>query len=160
MKSVLISIKPRWCELIANGEKTLEIRKTKPSLKTPFKCYIYCTKDKNGWFDFLKKVRLDGKVIGEFVCDKYEIFTPTKNRISFKNFLALHNTCLSLKQIVRYLNGKTGYGWHISGLKIYDEPKELSEFYKPILPTGLRYEDDIIKRPPQSWCYVCEEVQN
>ena len=42
MKSVLISIKPKWCELIALGKKTVEIRKTKPKLKTPFKCYIYC----------------------------------------------------------------------------------------------------------------------
>lgn len=47
MKSVLISIKPRWCELIARGEKTIVIRKTKPRIDTPFKCYIYCTKDKN-----------------------------------------------------------------------------------------------------------------
>ena len=38
-------------------------------------------------------------------------------------------------------------------LKIYDEPRELSEF------TGLREtkfgaEPVTIKRPPQSWCYV------
>ena len=46
MKSVLISIKPKWCELIANGEKTIEVRKTKPKLETPFKCYIYCAKGK------------------------------------------------------------------------------------------------------------------
>lgn len=43
MKSVLISIQPRWCELIASGKKTIEIRKTKPKLETPFKVYIYCT---------------------------------------------------------------------------------------------------------------------
>lgn len=45
MKSVLISIKPRWCGLIANGQKTVEIRKNRPTLETTFKCYIYCTKD-------------------------------------------------------------------------------------------------------------------
>ena len=43
MKSVLISIQPKWCELIANGKKTVEIRKTKPKIDTPFKAYIYCT---------------------------------------------------------------------------------------------------------------------
>ena len=43
-KSVLISIQPKWCELIANGKKTIEVRKTKPKLETPFKCYIYCTR--------------------------------------------------------------------------------------------------------------------
>ena len=46
MKSVLISIQPKWCELIASGKKTVEIRKTKPKIETPFKCYIYCTKAK------------------------------------------------------------------------------------------------------------------
>lgn len=43
MKTVLISIQPKWCELILSGDKTLEIRKNKPKLITPFKCYIYCT---------------------------------------------------------------------------------------------------------------------
>ena len=44
MKSVLLSVNPIWCDLIASGIKTVEIRKTKPKTKTPFKCYIYCTK--------------------------------------------------------------------------------------------------------------------
>ena len=43
MRAVLISIQPKWCELIANGKKTVEVRKTSPKLDTPFKCYIYCT---------------------------------------------------------------------------------------------------------------------
>lgn len=30
MKSVLISIQPKWVEKIANGEKTIEVRKTAP----------------------------------------------------------------------------------------------------------------------------------
>ena len=41
---VLISIRPQWCELIANGKKTIEVRKSRPKLETPFKCYIYETK--------------------------------------------------------------------------------------------------------------------
>ena len=52
-KAVLISIKPKWCELIADGEKTIKVRKTKPKLKPPFKCYIYCCKAPKGW------IRLD-----------------------------------------------------------------------------------------------------
>ena len=50
-KAVLISIQPKWCELIASGKKTVEVRKTKPKLETPFKCYIYATRPKN-WFRF------------------------------------------------------------------------------------------------------------
>ena len=43
-KAVLISIRPEWCNKIAGGQKSVEIRKTEPNLKKPFKCYIYCTK--------------------------------------------------------------------------------------------------------------------
>lgn len=94
MKAVLISIQPKWCELIANGKKAIEVRKTKPKLETPFKVYIYCTDKKstdNSWQykpnlyrDSSGKVRwidvefesifnceyLQQKVIGEFICDK------------------------------------------------------------------------------------------
>lgn len=43
MKSVLISIRPEWIQKIFSGEKTIEIRKTRPKIDTPFRCYIYCT---------------------------------------------------------------------------------------------------------------------
>ena len=52
-KAVLLSIKPKWCELIANGKKTVEVRKTKPKIETPFKVYVYCTRNKRQW---LRKV--------------------------------------------------------------------------------------------------------
>lgn len=43
-KSILLSVRPRYCELIASGKKKVELRKNEPKIKTPFKCYIYCTK--------------------------------------------------------------------------------------------------------------------
>lgn len=52
-KSVLISIRPKWCEKIASGEKTIEVRKTRPKMNTPFKCYIYCTLPKYPHEDFI-----------------------------------------------------------------------------------------------------------
>lgn len=157
MKSVLISIQPKWCELIASGKKTVEVRKTVPKLEPPFKCYIYCTQEKRllmcfrpgeEWYghkaEKFEPIRRfspwSGKVIGEFVCDKLEEFTPTEKGVSFKRFRALHETCLSVAEIRAYLGSKVGHGWHISDLVIYDEPKPLSAFQ--------------IKRPPQSWCYV------
>jgi predicted transcriptional regulator len=42
-KAVVLSIRPKWCEKIAIGEKTIEVRKTRPKLDTPFKAYIYCS---------------------------------------------------------------------------------------------------------------------
>lgn len=46
MKSVLLSIQPKWCKLIFSGEKTIEVRKIAPKLETPFKVYVYCTKER------------------------------------------------------------------------------------------------------------------
>lgn len=72
MKAVLLSIKPKYCELIASGKKTVEIRKTRPKLDTPFKVYIYCTKSRIPYESFGvggNPYECGGKVIGEFVCD-------------------------------------------------------------------------------------------
>lgn len=142
MKSIMLSIQPKWCELIASGKKTIEVRKTRPKLETPFKCYIYCTKSKEIMFNvFLnepeKEVEyLSDKVIGEFVCDRISqieyqekyligVTSPTALRFFSDKIKA---TCLTLEELNAYGKGKPLYGWHISDLKIYDKPKELGEF--------------------------------
>ena len=53
MREVLFSIQPKWCELIVSGKKTVEVRKTRPKIDTPFKCYIYCTNNKR---QYLRKL--------------------------------------------------------------------------------------------------------
>ena len=140
MKSVLISIRPKWCELIASGKKTIEVRKTAPKLPPPFKCYIYCTQDKRLSFWRSKTyayaddrshnmydIRGNGKVIGEFVC--YHVTNLfLENHLWLSEEDVLH-TCLTADELREYGCGAHGlYGWHISDLEIYDEPKELSEF--------------------------------
>lgn len=78
MKAVLISIQPKWCELIASGKKTIEVRKTRPKIDTPFKCYIYMTMKKPYCFEFVGNGIMEaknGKVIGEFVCDGIDEFS-------------------------------------------------------------------------------------
>ena len=140
MKAVLMSIRPEWCDLIASGKKTVEIRKTKPNLETPFRCYIYCTK---GDSDFSEgdrfclyapphdtPVNANQAVIGEFVCDKiFDICIEMSNPNDLPGCPFPH-TGLTDKDILKYLgNGKTGYGWHISQLKLYDKPRWLGTFY-------------------------------
>ena len=186
MKSVLISIQPKWVEKIANGEKTIEVRKTRPNLPTTFKCYIYCTINKRGedvllidtngenvqFGDYRNAFTCDadgkvycnignGKVIGEFVCDKiYEFhewqLTPSKEfyEVEQENLdLFLKESCLTYNEVCKYRKNlpyiKPLYAWHISDLKIYDKPKELREFRK-----YSEWLDMPITRPPQSWCYV------
>ena len=150
MEAVLMSIKPRWCELIASGKKTVEVRKTKPKLDVPFKVYIYETKDKRyenigvcGWKEDGAKYIFKnhcGKVIGEFVCeditDIHYYEEPCDNGFGdysvgmpqpFCDYFA-ESTCLGYEELHKYLKGKYGYGWHITDLVIYDKPRELSDF--------------------------------
>lgn len=180
MKSILISIQPKWCDLIISGEKTMEVRKTHPKIKTPFRCYIYCMKrgkykDRN----FVKSIWLNrgignGKVIGEFVCDNVEILFDMNGNP--KNYMTdilpsiLQKTELSYDEFGAYVGSRADknsiYGWHISDLKIYDKPKELNEFcchdntYDNAF--GWAFEDRAkstpLTRPPRSWMYV-EELQ-
>ena len=158
MKAVLISIHPKWCEKIFNGQKTIEVRKSRPSIPTPFKVYVYMTKRK--WIfkllPFLKN--RFAKVIGEFVCDEIIEDKRGENADVFSKY-----ALLSLDEQKKYGANKPLYGWNISDLKIYDKPKELGEFRKPCgLGTGCEDCDDIyfvnckntLIRPPQSLCYI------
>lgn len=133
MKSVLISTQPKWCELIASGKKTVEVRKSAPKEKEPFKVYIYQTKKK--WiYKLLEKLGLyQGKVIGEFVCDRiYEAipdYEPYLKKFFNYDFWDengfLIDDCLSDEQKDNYAHGKPLYGWHISDLKTMTNRKRL-----------------------------------
>lgn len=167
MKSVLLSIYPEWCKKIChkigtdkNGkpiyEKSIEVRKTKPSIPTPFKVYIYCTKGKNGYewlyrFDnngYGKAQSWHGKVVGEFICDRIDRIEKRGINNNFDYcYLSLNEwgnddieieikdiqkSCISKSELNAYgENSSCLYGLHITDLKIYDKPKELREFYKP-----------------------------
>lgn len=157
-KSVLISIQPKWCELIVNGTKSVEVRKNKPKIATPFKCYIYCTKAPKGWFWFgSPNFRRDGVVIGEFVCKMITPIAYTTDGLA--DVVDCDTARFEPLDFIKYGKGKPLYAWHISDLVIYDKPRELSEF-KGLRNTKFGYEPVEIKRPPQSWCYVEEDTEN
>ena len=154
MKSILLSIKPKYVELIASGQKTIEVRKSAPK-EVPFKAYIYETQGKTEtpWIDedghFVYKGR--GQVIGEFICDKVdEYHYDYCDGVDIDDDTILE-TAIDREDINIYAKGKTLYGWHISDLKIYDKPRNLSEFGK----VGFGHEVPL-KRPPQSYMYVEE----
>lgn len=142
--AVMISIRPEWCKLIAEGKKTVEARKTFPRLKPPFRCYIYESRERKA-------------VIGEFVCNG--IVTVLLHPACFAGretyfTAAITAACITKEQLKEYSGGKDVFGWSISDLVIYDHPRSISEFFvesnathdcPPLVP---------MKRPPQSWCYV------
>ena len=96
MKSILQPIKPKYCELIAVGLKTKEVRKTKPKLPTPFKVYIYQSKHKWPHKIFERLGLYQGKVIGEYVCNRVEEIIP--ERYPFNG----EGTCLTNLPIMHY----------------------------------------------------------
>lgn len=186
MKSIMTSVSPYLCEKTASGQCKILVRKSAPK-EVPFKAFIYCTKsdkylldrDSDGsMFCWDKKEHhypfkyekdheelFNGKVIGEFICDKIEDFYcasvpyQKENNLWYGRFVDngvykvdgwhegivferndrfidsmlnnndLKKMCLSAQELFDYIGiGKHLYGWHISNLRIYDKPKELSEF--------------------------------
>lgn len=179
MKAIIQSYTPQECRRIINGRQTIKVCKTAPE-DTPFKVYMYCTKD-----GYAYRCRIDengklipelwnGKVIGEYVCEKVD-------KYRFSNYEAEYDVThdemsrmwLNHPNLIKYGKGKTLRGLHISSLKIYDKPKELSEF-RPCcekLMTGDLLETSSkcnkiffdengvfyvcgLTRPPHGWQYV------
>lgn len=179
MKAVMLSIHPQWCDKILDGRKTIEVRKTKPKLEPPFKCYIYMTSGGWAWRDPFATAVIPPSgemyngakaVIGEFTCDKISIFRPKSITLEheFKK-----RSCLTVQELIDYADTKDEhiYAWSISNLIVYDEPKAVQDFRANNCcphhsPDGCTYKGHCIRagqtircvgnltRPPQSWCYV------
>lgn len=187
-KAVLMSIQPYYVFLIIARamswnipqHKTVEVRKNFPQDSAWNKVvHIYCSQNRKSFNRIPKEYqplmeKFLGKVIGEFVCDRIEDFSEWQyDYPSLLRHIDLYaGTNGDYPFLDRYLKGKKqGYGWHISNLKIYDKPKELSEF------NGLKkcnsckvsgydsgaciYDEDCmipvpLERPPQSWQYIWE----
>ena len=172
MKTIMMSIHPKWVEKIISGEKTIEVRKTAPK-EVPFKVYIYCTKQRfpNKKYLYINETSLRSEY---GVCDdwlKYDTDTlninegtPYQYETYFANgkiigeficnavesipvdseaFTAISKpSCLTTDEMIEYCSGRDMYGLHISALKIYDKPRELGEFRKPDTSCGF-YNPDL-----------------
>lgn len=166
MKSVLMSIQPKWCELIASGKKTVEIRKTRPKLEPPFKVYIYCTKDKNHSFctdDGNQYTHIgNGKVIGEFVCNGLTYieagYDTNGDKHLYNTAFIEHRMCISDNELHKYLykdkNRCGGWAWHISDLIIYEKPRKWCDFYK----SGAESMDELLVR--EELCSYCSDTNH
>ena len=167
-------------------EKRIEVRKSAPQ-EVPFKAYIYESRngghrckhcnEKDSCYSYAPKnvgcYNGMGKVIGWFICDRIEKVNAKCSDYGIDLFYhdCLTNGCLTEREIEKYFNipedrdlramKGNGYVWHISDLKIYDKPKEWSEFRTPKNPHRIGNSHSWIldgykkiTRPPQSWCYV------
>ena len=183
---ILASLKPYYYYLIGERKKTIEVRKS--ALKNlPQDIVFYMSKDEKSFAkipkEFQEKYRNHfGKIGIKAVVDKIGKMKMTID--DFGNLILLSsiakwnfNHCLSNDELDSYLGDKTGYGWHLDNVVVYDKPKKLSEFYRPCSYSGICYFcnrfrpngtpndepndfcDGEIIRPPQSYMYVEEVVR-
>lgn len=170
MKAVMISIRPEWCEKIASGEKTVEVRKTRPKIEPPFKVYIYCTSgppylNSHNGYVYLEECdvlgyrgqglykRLNTGVIGEFVCDRIDYWNHhihDDDTISLER--ASEMSLVSEDDLVKYADLGHFYAWHISDLVIYEKPRQLFDFYK----CGAESMDELSDR--EELCQYCSDT--
>lgn len=175
MKSIMLSIKPKWVCKILNGNKTIEIRKKFPKDYVGW-VYIYCTKEKpNLWlpyeYDCFETdeasqpylsdeplldidTKLNGKVVARFWCDKVSEW----HNYSWQEITK--NACITDKELQDYShNVKSLWCIHITKLEIFDKPREIGEFtteWKKRIGTKNEYTRHAIWKAPQSWCFIGE----
>ncbi len=141
--TIILSLHDRWWKKVLAGEKPLEIRKTRPAGKGPYRVLVYVTGT--------------GEIKGEFACKdflKIPTIPETKdrevqkgNRLTRQQLKEMQDrevqkgSCLTRQQLKEYAgeSGKPLWGWSVSQVKEYYTPHPLSLY-------GL-------KRPPQSWQY-------
>jgi hypothetical protein len=191
-KSILMSIKPYYGFLIIATmkgwdlakyglrKKTVEARKGVPtSSDWDNKAAFYFSKDKKSLARIPEEYRgevakLCGTVVCKFVCNKIERLEQTliEGGLYYTiSFDFLEHAMLDDWELHDYGKGSPIYGLHISDLKLYDKPRELSDFatlkkcnsckVSGYETSACRYDEkcivpSIITRPPQSWCYVEE----
>lgn len=182
---ILLSIQPRWCTLISLGEKTMEIRKTKPKIEAPFKVYIYCTSIKNilGREYLSLNAATDGKifdwhrkVIGEFTCDsicELEAEISSKRATAYESIF-LRKQSEDYDEYGDYRYSLVAENGDEDNWLMYQSCVDWNELRKYLSNKnrdfyGWHISDLVIydkpkklgefglTRPPQSWCYVQEE---
>lgn len=145
------------------------------------KLLLYCTKAKPKLYStdkgfvltdfglgeyFNDKILLNGKIVAE--CDfeveeinyfgddfgEGELYTETLNIEEL-----VRRSCVGINDLYYYLQNKyfqyEGYAIHIKNLHIFDEPKELSDYYY-----SRKGKFRTLGKAPQNMMYCCDEKEN
>lgn len=189
MKAVLMAFDAIDCNLIFNGEKTIDARKVAPNLKPPYTVYMYmkAAKERFPLWEYITAytnnkgeiVNGSQKVVGEFVCDQTRDYIPFGLRGYELPSEWYRDMRCSKEWLDQYGGLKTLRGLHITSPKCYDTPKELSEF-TPWCEKSRKTDNNLemccecgnalfdedgawwgcrVARAPSSWCYVEEVVE-
>lgn len=146
-KAVLISIRPKWCELIANGKKTVEVRKNSPKLKTPFKCYIYCTKPS----------KRHQTICGCMVLNNDELFRHPRKGIKYGDSIEL--MCEDDYSADNFLNGKVIGEFTCRTIEEFDSA--WSEYAYAVAPPGSvmpMHEETALRIMTEKGCLTYDDI--
>ena len=119
MAVVGLSLHQKWWQKMAAGEKVLELRKSKPQCKAPFRVLVYVTGGVG--------------VVGEFVCPEV---------LEIKNFEeAEKKSRVPAHDIHNYAAGSRNkvYGWEITAVKEYPQAVALAELGMKRAPQSWQY---------------------
>ena len=175
METILMSIKPKYCELIASGKKTIEVRKTRPKIKPPFRVCMYCTKASKQY----------QTVCGSMVMNDDELYRLPTGEIKYGNSLELLGAYSGEYNEDNFLNGKvigeficdevSGGFWvppfsdkmQERSCLTYEEARAYA-YGKPLVCMSIsecgiydkpkELTEFNLTRAPQSWCYVESEL--
>lgn len=132
--NILLSVQPQWIEKILSGEKTLELRKARPSINPPFTIYLYQTLHGGA-----KKNASDGMVVGKCTCSYIRGDVNPANGLV--DVIDIKLSCLTPQEVMRYANGKIVYWWRLVDVERFTNPRPLSDF-------------TTLQRAPQSYCFI------
>lgn len=119
MPVVILSLHQKWWQKMAAGEKVLELRKSKPQCKAPFRVIVYITGGVG--------------IVGEFVCQEV---------LEVKNFEeAEKKSRVPAHDIHNYAAGsrRKVYGWEITDVKEYPRTVTLEEMGIKRAPQSWQY---------------------
>lgn len=119
MPVVILSLHQKWWQKMAAGEKVLELRKTKPQCKAPFRVLVYVTGGAG--------------VLGEFICPEV---------LEIKNFEeAERKSKVPAHDIHNYAAGSRNkvYGWEVADVKEYPRAVALEELGIKRAPQSWQY---------------------
>ena len=119
MPVVILSLHQKWWQKMAAGEKVLELWKTKPQCKAPFRVLVYVTGGAG--------------VLGEFICPEI---------LEIKNFEeAEKKSKVPAHDIHNYAAGSRNkvYGWEVADVKEYPQAVTLEELGIKRAPQSWQY---------------------
>ena len=119
MSVVVLSLNQKWWKKMVAGEKVMELRKSKPQCKAPFRVLVYVTGGVG--------------IVGEFICPEV---------LEIKNFEeAERKSKVPAHDIHNYAAGSRNkvYGWKVSAVKEYEKPQALKTLGIKRAPQSWQY---------------------